>query len=357
MSFKPSLREVLPAQLQDSARAALATRPELTSGTPWYINALTGFGAWVASLFLIACLSLIIVAGKGVGAVVLGLILTTGAVFMRRKGHNVFLTQFVLALGLAGQGMFIGGVADLSSNDTLICSTLLVFQAVLFFVYPDVVQRFLSALFASVALLILVRLLGPTALIDVAMVGLALLVHQLFLRQASLESGPLRERVTPAAFGLATTFLWELLVRTTFPSIYSSFSEASSNRLPPAVLTMGLAAVTLYTAWRVLREAGTRASGPAELTTFVSLGVLALLTLKTPGIIATCGLLLLGFHRRSGVLLGMAILFFLTFGVNYYYSLELSLLAKSLAMLGSGLVLLGLRLFTLRRFPALEEVR
>ncbi len=301
MSFKPSLRDVLPPELQESARAALAARQELTSGAPWYINALTGFGAWVASLFLISCLSLIVFASKGMGSLVLGLILTTGAVFMRRKSHNVFLTQLVLAMGLAGQGMFIGGVAALSdsesstTHDTIIFSSLFVFQLVLLFVYPDVVQRFLSTVFASVALLILVRLLGPGALVDVGVVGLALLVHLLFLNQASLESGPLRERVTPAAFGLATTFLWELLVRTVFPNLYSGFHEHGSEQLPAGVLTMGLAAVTLYSAWRVLREVGTRQSGPAELTTFVSLGLMAVLTLQTPGVIATCGLLLLAF--------------------------------------------------------------
>ena len=63
-------------------------------------------------------------------------------------------------------------------------------------------------------------------------------------------------------------------------------------------------------------------------------------------------------HRVSIlVLLGMAVVFILVFGVGYYYDLQLSLLAKSLTLLGSGLVLLGLRLFILRRFPAAEEVR
>ena len=39
------------------------------------------------------------------------------------------------------------------------------------------------------------------------------------------------------------------------------------------------------------------------------------------------------------------------FGTSYYYDLELTLLAKSLALLGSGLLMLGLWLFVARRFP------
>lgn len=357
MSFKPSLRDVLPAESQDGARAALAARPDLSAGTPWYVNALTGFGAWLASLFLMFFLALTVLVSKEVGAIVLGLILTTGALFLRRMGHNVFLTQFALALGLAGQGLFIGGVGALSEGKTPPVLAALVIQTVLLFIHPDLVQRFLSALFASAALLLLIRLIAPGVLVDVTLVGLALLIHLLFLFEARLQSGWMGERVAPAAFGFVTTFLWELLERTWFQRLYSDFLDHDTERLPAGVLTMGLAAVTLYSAWRVLEEAGARPSGPAGVTTFATLGLTSLLTLQTPGIIAACGLLMLGFHRRSVLLLGMAVVFLLTFGQSYYYSLELTLLAKSLTLLGSGLVLLGLRLFILRRFLAAEEVR
>ena len=85
---------------------------------------------------------------------------------------------------------------------------------------------------------------------------------------------------------------------------------------------------------------------------FASLGLTALLTLNTPGVIGAAGILALAFHRRNTVLLGLAVAFLIGFGVFYYYDLSLSLLAKSGALVGSGLVLLGLRLFLLRRFPA-----
>ena len=71
-----------------------------------------------------------------------------------------------------------------------------------------------------------------------------------------------------------------------------------------------------------------------------------------PGVIGAAGVLALAFHRRNEVMLGLAVAFLIGFGVLYYYDLSLSLLAKSGALVGSGLVLLGLRLFILRRFPA-----
>jgi hypothetical protein len=357
MGFKPSLLDVLPAAIHEPARAALASRKDATTGMPWFVRVLTGFGAWLASLFLIAFLSLGVVVGEEVGAIVLGLLLTGGAIAVRRAGNNVFLTQLALSTGLAGQGLFIGGVGVLFESMKAAALATLVLQGVMLFLYPDAIQRFLSALFGGLALLLLLRLTAPGVLVDVALVGITVRAHQLFLKQGELQNEPWGDLVTPTAFGLVTTLLATLVMRSWFHEFYRSLFREGATELPPGVLTLGLAVVTLYSAWRVLEETGSEPGGAAGLTAFAALGLIAVLTLQTPGVIAATGVLLLGFHRRSVVLLGMAVLFILVFGVSYYYDLQLSLLAKSLALLGSGLVLLGLRLFILRRFPAAEEVR
>jgi hypothetical protein len=357
MAFKPSLRDVLPTGLQEDARAALASSEEATAGMPWFVRVLTGFGAWLASCFLIAFLSLGVVVGKEMGAIVLGLLLAGGAALLRRTGNNVFLTQLALSTGLAGQGLFIGGVGALTDSQKAAALATLVLQTVLLFVYPDAIQRFLSSLFGGLALLFLLRLTAPGVLVDMALVGLTLLAHLLFLQQGRLQGGRWGGLVTPAAFGLVTTLLTSLVMRTWFHGIYRSLFREGAAELPPGVLTLGLAGVTLYSAWRVVEETDSEPGGAAGVTAFASLALTAVLTLHTPGVIAALGVLLLGFHRRSVALLGMAVLFILVFGVSYYYDLQLTLLAKSLALLGSGLVLLGLRLFILRRFPAAEEVR
>jgi hypothetical protein len=357
MSFKPSLRDVLPAQYQDAARTALAARQDELTTTPWFVRAFSGFGAWLASLFLIAFLSIAVVVGEEGVAIVLGLILTGAAVALRRVTSSVFFTQFILSTGLAGQGLFLGGVAAAVDDAKVTAFTVFAFQAVLLLLYPDVVQRFLSAVFSSGALLVFLRLVAPGLLVDLARVGLAVLVHVLFLKQGSLLGRPWGRMVPPAAFGLVTVFLGDLVIHTWFKELYRELSRRGTEGLPTGVLTLGLAAVTLYSAWRVLEETGADTAGLAGITVLATLGLTATLTFRTPGIIAALGVLLLGFHRRSVVLLGLAVAFVLLFGSSYYYSLELTLLAKSLALLGSGLLLLGLRLFILRRFPAAEEVR
>ncbi len=366
MALKPSLRavitglqaeEALPPEAEARALAALESRQQAAAGTPWFVRILTGFGAWVAALFLLIFLAMAVTAGGAIGAAFIGLLLCGGATLLRHVGNNVFLTQLALATGLAGQLFAIGGMAELLGSEKAAVTFTIVLEVALLLVYPDLVQRFLSALTASLALLLLLRLVSaPAVLVELTLVGLTVLAHLLFLHQGRLQHGRWGELVTPAAFGFITTLFFALLLRTWFHDVYDDLTHKTSAELPPGVLTLGLAAVTLYTAWRILQELGLETRDAAGVTLLGALVLVALLTLQTPGIIAAIGVLALGFHRRNVVLLGLAVVFVLTFGVGYYYSLQLTLLAKSLALLGSGLVLLGLRLFILRRFPVAEEV-
>jgi hypothetical protein len=350
-TFKPSLREVLPLEAQDAARSALRSRLELASSTPWFVRLLIGGGAWLASLFLMVFVALLLEPKDETVMLVLGLVLTGGAVFLRRLEPGLFFNQCALALGLAGQGLFTFGVAD-ATKDVPTALAVFALEAVLLFVYPDFIQRALSACAASLALLYALFEGVSVALMDVGLVGLAALAHGLFLHQATLQARRWGEVVMPAAFGIITTLLCLLGVGAGLSELYGS----DHTEVLRTGVTMGLAAVALYSAWRVLEETHHEPGGAAGVTVFAALSLLAVLTYRAPGVIAAVGVLLLGFHRRSVVLLGLAVAFLLGFGVNYYYDLDLSLLAKSLALLGGGLLLLGLRLFVLRRFPLAPEV-
>jgi uncharacterized membrane protein len=60
----------------------------------------------------------------------------------------------------------------------------------------------------------------------------------------------------------------------------------------------------------------------------------------------------LGAHRRNALLFGLASLFLVFFGSHFYYTLSMSLLAKSGVLLGSGLLMLALRLPLARRISS-----
>jgi uncharacterized membrane protein len=73
--------------------------------------------------------------------------------------------------------------------------------------------------------------------------------------------------------------------------------------------------------------------------------VLLLLPLAwgSPGLLAAPLVLLVGFSRGNRIVTALGALFLAGFISFYYYNLELSLLAKSFALMGSGVVLLGAR--------------
>jgi len=359
MALKPSLREVLlrlreqgalPPDAEPRAMTAMEAYWRSAAATPWYVRVLIGFGAWLAACFLCLFFGLLLDFRDETVFFVLGLILCGATVGLRRVSSHVFLSQLSLAFCLTGQGLFLAGLAQLSDSEIATALGFLLLELALLALYPDRVLRFLATVGAASTVLFLAYQPHLLALVDVTLVLFAALLHLLVLSQVRLQRGPFKTLVSPVAFALACVLFGAILTRDLLhlgPEFREMLAES-----PISVLTLGLAIVTMYTAAKVLQETGLEVSGTAGATVFVSLGLTALLTLNTPGVIGAAGVLALAFHRRSVVMLGLAVAFLIGFGVLYYYDLSLSLLAKSGALVGSGLVLLGLRLFILRRFPA-----
>lgn len=365
MAGRPSLREVLAGlqaeghvspDAEAQARSAMEAHQRTDAATPWFVKAFAGFGAWVAASFLLSYVSCVGLWDEEVVLGVLGLVLCGGTTLLRRARQGIFVEQLALALCLAGAMMVSFGFGAALEHELAPALIQLVLGSALLVLFPDSILRFLmSASVAAAAVFTLWWTVGDLGL-RLGLLACGVLVHVLFLEGARLRRGRWGELVGPASYALACGVLVSLL---TFRFFYV-FGGLSARGIaaPPGMVTLGLTAVTLYTAWRVMKELGLEPSGVAGAAVFAALGLTALMTLHTPGIIAAVGMMVLGFHRRGLELLGLAAAFLLAAGGWYYYDLSLTLLAKALALMGSGLVFLGLRLFLLRRFPAAAaEVR
>jgi len=75
----------------------------------------------------------------------------------------------------------------------------------------------------------------------------------------------------------------------------------------------------------------------------LALALAALVGLGAGGILPALLFMLLGFSLQNRVLLGLGLLLFPVFLAHYYYNLHLDLLAKSVALVGSGLVMFLVR--------------
>lgn len=356
MSLRPSIQQVLEGlrhegqvdELAESrARSTLEVHQRTSTASPWFVKAFAAFGAWLSAIFLLsffACVGLWKEEGVFAGV---GIVLVIAAVALRRTIQGVFLEQLTLALTLAGVGMAATGVAHFGSDDAGV-GALLVISLVLLFVYPDATMRFLATLGAAGASFYLLQSWVPGPGMDLGLLAGTGLLHWLFLQQARLRTGKHGDLVGPVSFALACGLPAAMLTR------LASFlvgSHESAMTLPMPLLSLGLTAITLYTAWHIMREHDLAPSGTHGAAVFAALTLVAVLTVHTPMVICAVGLMALGFHRRSSLMVGIATGFLLASGAWYYYDLSVTLLAKALALMGSGLVLLGLRLFLSRLAP------
>ena len=285
--------------------------------------------------------------------VLAALLLVAGAVWLQRQAgedygikHSV-LTQSSLAVMAAGKLWFLYAFGEMLNDylaeygyDRLWSNTLalLIITVLAYPFYRVAVGRFLFPFVVLSCTL--------SSIMDDTGEHSALLFHPFFLCQ----------------FVAAAV----LLTRANIKADYMPFAYA---------LVCSLCVHVLFLAWVTLTWDDTEVISPYFASLILSGGLIALfgwaaggmVKLKTePLLLASTGALLLGLMAPPGMLLGIMLLVFgyarheralLATGVAlipvflffYYYQLDLSLLQKSVALAGSGALLLAGRFYLLRR--------
>ncbi len=353
MALELTFRELLPRLEAEGLADAAAVEGALAAqggATPWFVRVLVGFGAWVAAAFLIGFGGAAVFRISDGALLALGLACCAAALLLRRAREGVFVEQLALAVALAGQGLVIGASTQLTDSARWGAAATVAVAVAMLRLYPDRVQAFLSTSGGVLAGLYLVRELRQPLAADGALLAVAVLTHAALLGKVRLSGGVLGVRTAAALAGLVTALLLALLLRSQ-ADVYRALFDAAPHPARSALLTVGLGLLLLFTVVSVLREQGGESAREALVLAGAAVALLALLTLQTPGILGAAGVMALAFHRRSPVLVGVALGFALLAGTAHYYDLSLTLLQKSGALAGSGLLLLALRPLLLRRFP------
>ena len=143
------------------------------------------------------------------------------------------------------------------------------------------------------------------------------------------------------ASALATTLLAAVLTR-----VWLLYWEHHWRGVDPVerlgdsrLVAVGLTLVLIWFVRRVLREHGERNAWAWVLV----VALFGALTSSNPALVAAVLVLGLGAHRRSRPLMGLAAAALVLAGVQFYYRLELTLLAKAGVLVASGALLLGAR--------------
>lgn len=326
------------AVIDDTRHAAL----QAGATPPWWLALLLAFAAWIASLIILSSFfGPLLVFGNGPAMrAVGGIVLVVASAFLFRR-RSAFTDQMALAFSLAGQAVLVSAVADRffdllkGSND--VATAALVFSAVMAVVPSTVLHRSVCGL---VALASLAWLIGPgtgLALFGVALAGAA---ATLWLGRAAWASHPQAPLIKAAAHALTLAALTLAPYGHAHSALVVLEGAITGHRtgfvLP--IYRVGAALVLLATtAWLC------RGPGSLRLPALAGAVLFAVTAHPAPGLLVAVTMLLAVFHASHRPWVAMSLVFAALYLGELYYSLQDTLLVKSLALIASGAVLLALR--------------
>lgn len=300
--------------------------------TPWYVKVLVGISAWIAALLLGFFFGVAGLIDTTESLLIWGTLLMVAAIVLKRwRPRAIFWGQLAFAVILAGQGLFVFGMADLSQDATLTALIVVGLELVILLLYPDSIHRTLSILIMAGALTFVVYEQELPNLIHLLTLVVAVGSVAVWQAESWLLAGPLRAFRTPLGYGLVLALfgLCLLTLGGWFGATLWWISAA------------GLALILLYLIIQILRDLGFPLMSSMGLWAIGALLLLCVPAYQTPGILAAMLGLLLGRWRGNGLLLGLAAAFLLFFLSAYYYNLEITLLNKSYILMATGVVLLA----------------
>lgn len=320
---------LLPEQEIETALTAAAT-PE--DHAPWFVQALIGFGAWLSCILFLGALAIAGLFDEETAALGVGVCLLAAGAALDRFTNTAFTRQLGLAAGLTGFGLVGVGAVGLGSGSEFACLTFAFSLATLVFyrAFYSEPFRFLSCL--STVGIAACWVLDASVFRGHNEAGMGLGLHALVLAE-TLGAGAIftffrKKDLLPAGYAM-TVGLLGTLVATLLPD---------APQVWPSAIILALAL-----AWSI-RQAWTTDSDrwqEAVVVAFVGTGLLA--ALSAPGILAAIAVTLLGHLERDTVLKRLGILFLPVYIACCYYNLDTTLLLKSLALIGSGLILWAAR--------------
>jgi len=318
---------------------------------PWYIQAIIGIAAWLAAVPFIGFLSSISALESATSMMVLGsffCIIAVGSRYIVR--NSLFVAQLALAFSLAGQILLIGGIEWAADDLRLTALAVIILELILIAVYPDSLHRFLSTIIIPAAILLLLFDLEVQEAAHVLIIALGVGAVAVWENESYLAVNVPEDLYRPLGYGLVVSLLYVLIL-----SIVNIFGESLVEVNYWWVSSIGLLLILLALEYFILTSTQLGASRTMMAVIMVGSIIVFLPTLQAPGIVAAILVLTLGFHRGNLLLMGLAAVFLALFLIIFYYNLDLTLLTKSLILMGTGLASFGLRFLLMKR-PQTTEV-
>ena len=309
---------------------------------PWYVTALAGLGTWVGAFLIALALFTLDILDSDGARVVFGVILLIAGAGASRMHRGVVATQASMIGTVAGQLLFLSG---LGNDESIAIAVGLALQIAVVFA----VERPLTKALAALAFFgfFLAFLDDHDLPADALPIVTALVAACAWLMERRVLALPgLGTAVRPvgvaSVLALCGFLLFEAIAMSTGVT-RSPFTLAS-----PAALAVALgviAAVALVVIAR--RRAGFHLATAIVAGAAVAIGVG--LSLDAPGLVAALLVIVLGVGARARLLVGVGLAFLFAFLALTYYRLDVTLTSKALWAIGTGALVLVVRVFVLKK--------
>jgi len=346
-------------QLRQAALVEGAAPAETPIDTPWFIRTMLGIAGWIGAVFLLAFVgaAFSIVMKSVESGVFVGALLCAGAIALYRfRPKGDFVNQFAFAVSLAGQALVCIGLGQLlSSQVAVIALPIVALEVTLYFLIPNFLHRVWSAMIGAGALVVALGDLGfypYTEAIVLAGFSWAWL-HE-------FRFGSRGAAIRALGNGLALLVLAELVMRNSM-DFWRWVWTNRGEHLPIGgefafwIDAALIGAITIWVVWQLLARDGITLADGKGRAAIGGAVLVAVVSLKAPGVGVTVVMLLIGFSHGNRVLTGLGIAGLLIYWSHYYYLLQITLLQKSVVLLCAGIVLIGARLAVQKWWPIVEK--
>ncbi|HYD57004.1 MAG TPA: DUF4401 domain-containing protein [Burkholderiales bacterium] len=321
--------------------------------SPWFVRLMLGFAGWMGALFLLLFvgIALAVVVRSAALSVAVGAGACFAATAIFRAARGDFASQFGFAVSLAGQGLIGFGLSQLLGARSLASAAALsaVVQAALFALVPNYGHRIWCAFTAAYAAALALANAGLQPFVPALVTGAFLAV---WLRE--FERPERGELVRAAGYGLAAAALFAAVLQ---GGLWHGLMGLLGERASGPGRALGWAgavasgAVLVAAVLALLRREGVPPGSRPGRFALGAAALLALISLKAPGLGPAVAILVVGYANGNRVLAGAGIAALIGYLSHYYYSLQATLLEKSALLAAAGIALLLLRLALHRWWP------
>ncbi len=307
------------------------------TNAPWFIKIITIIGAWFGSLLFLGSLFISKIVQSEESMITSGAIfIITGIILSYTNKKNHLLDSISLSLSILGQILLGFGIGTKADGIKPVCYAGILVQSIIYLVAQSYTQKFISVMLIPACLL---GIIWNSSLFEAT----HFLIGALSIASVLIWTGeiPLQIRLkknpyfyVPTAYGLVLGLLLILVI-----SINNKFFSVNISHW---YITSLISFVSLtFLLYKSLCQNLGLGRNTFWLTVIVTAVILSP-TAQTPGVITSLMVIVLGFAKSNRTLLTLGILFLAIYLISFYYSLQQTLLIKSIVLMSTGALFLGI---------------